>query len=196
MKRFLIQKMTGLAGAAVLVNLFLAAPVLAATAEEQIAQAVLPLPEDLRAGATVVSYDPTTGDRVVLRQGTNPVECEPMNPTDGFIRCYNKVMIPRHQFEAKLHAAKKTDKEVEEAVAAAIKAGTLKTPPYGTMSYRLAFKDGVIKKLWVMSVPFATSETIGVSTVSQRDAALKGQGLPWLMLAGTAGAHVMIPVAQ
>jgi len=41
---------------------------------------------------------------------------------------------------------------------------------------------------------YATPESIGVSTVSQRDAALKGQGLPWLMLAGTAGAHVMIPI--
>ena len=59
-----------------------------------------------------------------------------------------------------------------------------------------AGKDGVIKRLWVMSVPFATPESIGVSTVSQRDGALKGQGLPWLMLAGTAGAHVMIPINQ
>ena len=47
-----------------------------------------------------------------------------------------------------------------------------------------------------MSVPFATPESIGVSTVSQRDAALKGQGLPWLMLAGTAGAHIMIPITR
>ena len=51
-------------------------------------------------------------------------------------------------------------------------------------------------ELWVMSVPFATPESIGVSTVSQRDAALKGQGLPWLMLAGTAGAHIMIPITR
>jgi hypothetical protein len=40
----------------------------------------------------------------------------------------------------------------------------------------------------------ATPESIGVSTVSQRDAALKGEGLPWLMLPGTPGAHVMIPI--
>ena len=35
---------------------------------------------------------------------------------------------------------------------------------------------------------------VGVSTASQRDAALKGQGKPWLMLPGTPGAHIMIPI--
>jgi hypothetical protein len=191
-----MKRIIGLASAVVWVNLFTPATALAASVDEQVAQAVLPLPEDLRAGATVVSYDAATGDRIVLRPGTNAVECEPMNPTDGFIRCYNKVTVPRHELEAKLHAQKKSDKEVEQAIDAAVKAGTLKLPPFGTMSYRLSFKEGVIKKLWVMSVPFATPESIGVSTVSQRDAALKGQGLPWLMLAGTAGAHVMIPISQ
>ena len=34
--------------------------------ESIIAAAVLPLPEDLRAGATVVTYDPATGARKVL----------------------------------------------------------------------------------------------------------------------------------
>tara|TARA_B100002049_G_scaffold44478_1_gene30783 strand:- start:235 stop:402 length:168 start_codon:yes stop_codon:yes gene_type:complete len=45
-----------------------------------------------------------------------------------------------------------------------------------------------------MRVPGATSEAVGVSTVSQRDNALKGQGQPWLMRAGTPGAHIMIPI--
>jgi hypothetical protein len=175
-------------------SLFLTAPASAASAEEEIAQAVQPLPEELRADATVVHYDPATGARVVLREGKSSIECEPVNPKDGFIRCYNKVTVPRREMEAKLRAEKKTDKEIQEAVQAAIKSGALKTPPFGTMSYRLATKDGVIKKLWVMSVPYATPESIGVSTKSQRDAALKGKGLPWLMLAGTAGAHVMIPI--
>ena len=161
-----------------------------------IAQAVRPLPEDLRAGATVLTYDPATGARKVLRQGTNTIECQPMNPADGFTRCYSNVLAPRRDLEAKLRAEKKTDKEIQEAVAAAVKAGTLKNPPFGTMSYRLSKEDGRIKLLWTMSVPFATPESIGVSTVSQRDAALKGEGLPWLMLPGTAGAHIMIPISK
>ena len=87
---------------------------------------MLPLPEDLRAGATVVTYDPETGARKVLRQGTNTLECEPRNPGDGFIRCYSNLMAPRHELEAKLRAQKKSDKEIQEGVDDAIKAGTLK----------------------------------------------------------------------
>ena len=186
----------GLAGASLLLNLLAGAAGAAEPVDEQIAQAVLPLPADLQAGASVVSYDPATGERKVLRQGSNSVECEPTNPADGFTRCYSNLAAPRREMEEKLRAEKKSDKEIQDAVAAAIKAGTLKTPPFGSMSYRLSSKDGVIKRLWVMSVPYATPESIGVSTVSQRDGALKGQGLPWLMLAGTAGAHVMIPINQ
>lgn len=168
----------------------------AQSADPRIAEAVLPLPEDLRAGATVVAYDPATGERQVLRQGTNVIECQPKNPVDGFTRCYNKALGPRRDLEAKLRAQKKTDEEIAAAVAAATKAGTIKAPSFGMMSYRLSSDDGRIKRLWVMSVPNATPESIGVSTVSQRDAALKGHGLPWLMLPGTPGAHVMIPINE
>ena len=43
-------------------------------------------------------------------------------------------------------------------------------------------------------VPGATPESVGVSEGSQRDDAIKGDGRPWLMLPGTPGAHVMIPI--
>ena len=163
-------------------------------AADPIAQAVLPLPEDLRAGAAVLSYDPATGARKVLREGTNAIECQPRNPDDGFTWCYNKVTAPRRDLQAKLRAEKKTDKEIQEAVAEATKAGTIKPTPFGTMSYRLYGKKDRIQLLWVMSVPNATPESIGVSEGSQRDEALKGQGVPWLMLPGTPGAHIMIPI--
>lgn len=162
--------------------------------DPRINEAIQPLPEDLRAGATVVAYDSATGERKVLRQGTNALECQPKNPVDGFTRCYNKALGPRHDLEAKLRAQKKTDEQITAAVAEATKAGTIKAPAFGMMSYRLSNEDGRIKRLWVMSVPNATPESIGVSTVSQRDAALKGEGLPWLMLPGTPGAHIMIPI--
>ena len=114
----------------VLAVLALASPWVAAaqqpTAEAQIAEAVSILPEDLRAGATVVTYDPTTGARKVLREGTNFLECQP-KVADGFERCYNKALAPRRDLEAKLRAEKKTDEQVSQAMAAAVKAGTL--PP-------------------------------------------------------------------
>jgi hypothetical protein len=188
-----LKRFIGFAAAVVLLCPAGAATARAQSAEAQIKEALTPLPEDLKTGATVVAYD-ATGMRKVLRQGTNAIECQPRNPTDGFIRCYNKILAPRRDLEAKLHAEKKTDKEVSDAIGAALKAGTIKAPPFGTMSYRATSEEGRIKLLWVMSVPNATPESIGVSTVSQRDAAIKGQGLPWLMLPGTAGAHVMIPI--
>jgi hypothetical protein len=162
-------------------------------AADPITQATLPLPEDLRAGAAVYSYDKATGARKVLRPGTNFVECMPRGD-DGFTWCYNKVTAPRRDLQAKLHAEGKSDKEVQDAVAAATAAGAIKPTPFGTMSYRLYGKKDRIQLLWVMSVPNATPESIGVSEGSQRDEALKGQGVPWLMLPGTAGAHIMIPI--
>ena len=145
------------------------------------------------ARATVFTYDTATGERKILRQGTNFVECQPKGE-DGFTWCYNKSTAARRDFQAKLRAQKKSDKEIQDAVAAATKDGMIKAPTWGTMSYRLSSDEGRIKLLWVMSVPNATPEQVGVSTVSQRDAALKGQGKPWLMLPGTPGAHVMIPI--
>ena len=162
-------------------------------AADRIAEAVQVLPADLHDGATVVTYDKATGARQVLRQGTNFIECQP-RMEDGFTRCYNKALGPRRDLEAKLKAEKKTDKEVADAVQAAIKAGTLQPPPKAMMAYRGYDKRDRIQRLWVMSMPGATPETTGVSTGSQRDDALEGRGLPWMMLAGTPGAHVMIPI--
>ena len=166
----------------------------AQAADPRIAEAIRPLPDDLQAGATVVVYDQKTGERQVLRQGTNVMECQPKSPVDGFTRCYHKQLAPRRDLEAKLRAQGKKDEEVTAAVQAAIKAGTIKAPTFGMMSYRLSDDKGRIQKLWVMSVPNATPETIGVSTSSQREEALLGKGLPWLMLPGTPNAHVMIPI--
>jgi hypothetical protein len=161
--------------------------------EQQIAEAVRILPEDLRAGATVVTYERGTGARKVLREGTNFIECQPQMD-DGFTRCYHKSLGPRRDLEAKLRAQKKTDEEIQQAVAAAVKAGTLSAPASGMMSYRGFDKSDRIQNLWVMSLPNRTPESVGVSTVSQRDAALAGKGLPWMMLPGTPGAHIMIPI--
>lgn len=162
-------------------------------APDEITQATLPLPKDLRAGATVFKYDPKTGERIVLRKGTNFVECMPRNK-DGFTWCYNTVSAPRRDFSAKLRAQGKSEKEIQAAVAEATKAGTLPETPFGTMSYRLYGKKDRIQLLWVLSVPGATPESIGVSDASQRDASIRGDGRPWLMLAGKPGAHIMIPI--
>ena len=185
----------GTPGAHVMIPINPAVTVSAITDEAptEIEQAVLPLPDDVKAGAAVYKYDAKTGERVTLRKGTNAFECMPRG-ADGFTWCYNAVSGPRRDFSAKLRAQGKADAEITEAVAAATKAGTLTPTPFGTMSYRLYGKKDRIQLLWVLSVPGATPESIGVSEGSQRDEALKGQGVPWLMLPGTPGAHIMIPI--
>ena len=92
----------------------LAGPLMAAgqqssSPDRQIAEAVQILPDDLRAGATVVTYD-ASGARKVLRQGTNFLECQP-RMADGFSRCYSKTLAPRRDLEAKLRAEKKSEEE-------------------------------------------------------------------------------------
>jgi hypothetical protein len=183
-------------GAAALLALMSPLAVSQASAQSNdavIKEAVQPLPEDLKAGATVVTYDEKTGERKILRQGTNYIECQP-KAKDGFVRCYNKVLSPRRDMEAKLHAQGKSDEDVQKDMQAALKDGRLKPPPFGTVSYRYSDDPGRIKLLWVISVPNATPEQLGISTESQRDAALKGNGKPWMMLPGTPGAHIMIPI--
>lgn len=187
------MKYLGLAVGVATVLCLMPASARAQAGDPRIAEAIKPLPEDLKAGATVVTYDAATGARQLLRQGTNQIECQPKAP-DGFVRCYNKALAPRRDLEAKLRAEKKTDEQISAAVAEAQKAGTIPRPQFGMMSYRYSDDPKRIKLLWVMSVPNATPEMLGVSTVSQRDAALKGAGQPWMMLPGTPGAHIMIPI--
>src|SRR5438132_4165117 len=55
----------------------LAVPARAQSADPRIVESLQPLPDDLKAGATVVTYDAATGARQVLRQGTNQIECQP-----------------------------------------------------------------------------------------------------------------------
>jgi hypothetical protein len=188
-----MKRLVGTAGCLLLMQFGASSQVAAQTAAAQIVEAVQILPEDLRNGATVVTYDEATGARKVLRQGTNFLECQP-RMADGFTRCYSKTLGPRRDLEARLRAQKKSDEEISAAVAAAVKAGTLPAPSRGMMSYRGYSKPDRIQDLWVMSLPNSTPESVGVSTVSQRDAALAGRGLPWMMLPGTPGAHIMIPI--
>lgn len=182
--------------AVVLVSALLAAPATARaqSAAKQIADAVLPLPEDLRAGATVVTYDAGTGARTVLREGTNQVECQPPDMKAMQTTCYSKAASPQFDLSAKLTAEGRSPEQVQAGIAAARQAGTLAPPAFGTMMYALRHDDRRIKLLWVMLVPGATPESIGVSTVTERNDGLKGQGRPWLMLAGTPNAHIMIPI--
>lgn len=167
--------------------------VFAQTDAEMIARAVLPLPEELRAEATVFRYDADTGERIVLRQGSNQVECQP-RAANGFTRCGPTVEGPRRDMQAKLRAEGLSDEDIEAALAKAEAMGHIKGRAFGALNYRLYDEDDRIQLLWIVSVPNATSEQLGYPTGSQRDNSLAGKGTPWMMREGTPSAHLMIPI--
>jgi hypothetical protein len=178
-----------------LVLVGLCAPIAAsAQSAEMIAQAVLPLPEDLRATSTVFTYDPDTGERIVLRAGTSNLECRPKDEETGFTRCYGTASRARRDLTAKLSAEGLSGDELQAALADAERSGRIQPRVFGSVSYRLYDTDDRIRLLMVVSVPNATAAELGMSTGSQRDNALAGKGRPWMMREGTPGAHIMIPI--
>lgn len=179
--------------AAAIVAMCTSGSLLAQSDEALIAQAIRPLPEDLRANATVYRYDPATGDRIVLRQGNNQVECRPKDD-EGFTRCAPTANAPRSDMSAKLRAQGMSDEDVNATLVTAEARGLINPRIFGALSYRLYDEPDRIQLLWIISVPNATPEQLGMPTGTQRDNALAGRGTPWMMEPGTAGAHLMIPI--
>ncbi len=177
--------------------LALAATLVAGTSLAQsnadlIAQAVLPLPEELRDGAAVYDYN-DAGQRVLLRGGANHVECQPRDE-NGFTLCAGKNTAVYRDHSAKLEAGVLEGEALQAAMLAAVADGTVEPIPFGSLIYRLYEKDDRIQLLWVVMLPNATAEDLGMSVASQRDNSLAGMGRPWMMREGTPSAHLMIPI--
>jgi hypothetical protein len=163
--------------------------------EEQIASAVLAAPEDRRAGAGVLGYD-TQGKLVTLRKGANDLICLADKPGDTrfSVACYHKDLEPFMARGRELEAqgisggARNENYRWKE-----VKEGKLPMPREPRMTYVLSGKgfdaatgtviNGSLR--WVIYVPFATGESLGLPTKPKK-------GEPWLMDAGTAGAHIML----
>ncbi len=163
-------------------------------AAEQIAAAVLAAPEELRAGAAVLGYDPA-GDLVTLREGRNALVCLADAPGDARFSasCYHKDLEPYMARGRALRAEGITGQKSYDIRWAEIERGTLKVAREPRTLYVLdgaAFDaaTGTVTDAYRRSVlywPYATAEMTGLSTKPQ-------VGTPWLMFPGTAGAHIMI----
>ena len=150
-----------------------------------IAQAVLPLPESLRAGATVV-WDSEPGKRMVLREGTNDILCKADPPSPGFVaQCYHKSMDALYTRMGALFAEGK-GAEVPQIIDAEVREGKLKVTPGGTEYLLYGPSLEAALPIMTVSLPGATAASTGLPT--ERD-----NYRPWLMWSGTAAAHVMIP---
>jgi hypothetical protein len=158
--------------------------------DDLIAQAVSAAPEELRAGATVVNYD-AKGDPMVLRQGTNGIVCTPNQNKDNYsVNCYAQVLRAQHDLQAKDKAMGKDPKATAADLQAAMASGQVPKAPVGTTMYSLSGKtQATARGMWVVLVPGMTAEQSGLPTKPT------AAGTPWLMRAGTPGAHIHMPQA-
>jgi len=163
-------------------------------AQVQIAGAVLAAPADLRDGAAVLGYN-EEGKLVQLREGKNELIClatDPVKPAFN-VACYHKDLEPFMARGRELLAEKVTGPKRNEIRFKEIEDGKLSMPREPRTLYVLTGTsfDAASGKVqepylrWVIYVPFATPQSTGLSTKAS-------EGAPWLMNAGTAGAHIMI----
>ena len=166
-----------------------------APASQQIAAAVLALPEELRDGATVLGY--AAPDKLVpLRQGKNDMICLATDPTvaDFHVSCYHKSMEPFMARGRELRAQGVKGPQVDTVRFAEVKSGKLKMPSQPAALYQLFGKPGSYdaatnrvadaQTLYVVYMPFATASSTGLSPKPKA-------GTPWIMFPGTPKAHIM-----
>lgn len=162
---------------------------------EQIAAAVLPLPEELREGATVLGYR-EPGRLVVLRRGTNEMRCLALYAVrqDFHVACYHDGLEPFMARGRELRAQGVQGTQVDTVRFREIAAGTLPMPAYGTLysitTPRVNFDPATrtVREaglLAVVYIPGATAESTGLTTRPRADG-------PWLMFPGTPKAHIMM----
>ncbi len=165
----------------------------APTVAQQIAGAVLALPEKMRAGAGVMGYK-TAGKLEVLRPVSNGMLCLSDDPAGkGFhVACYHESMDPFMARGRELRATGVTGAQVDTVRFAEVKAGKIKMPTAPASLYQIFAEaydpaTGALTKpdaLFVVYIPFATEQSTGLSTVPS-------DSKPWLMLPGTPKAHIM-----
>jgi hypothetical protein len=172
-----------------------AAPPVIPPAAAQIAQAVLPLPSDLRASATVLGYS-DDGKFVSLREGTGGMVCLASNPQQPrwHVACYHRSLEPFMARGRELRAQGITGEQVDSVRFREAKEGRLKLPSEPALLYSLTgTRDAydaatntapTARPLFVVYMPYATSQSTGLSAIPQ-------QGTPWIMFPGTPKAHIM-----
>jgi hypothetical protein len=164
-----------------------------APAEEQIAAAVLPLPADARASATVLGYA-SDGKLTTLRKGTGSMICLARDPKQSqfHVACYHESMEPFMARGRELRASGVTGTQVDSVRFREARAGTLKVPNHpaslysltgGTFDVSTKTAPGA-RSLYVVYIPYATTATTGLSDKPQ-------EGAPWIMFPGTPKAHIM-----
>jgi FtsP/CotA-like multicopper oxidase with cupredoxin domain len=163
----------------------------------QVAAAVLPLPAELRDGATVLGYrDGRTLSEI--RKGSNGTTCladDPQAPA-FHVACYQDAMEPFMARGRALRESGVKGEAVDSVRYSEIADGKLPLPRGASALWQLSGPAGswdpvtnVVsggRSLYVIYLPFATEASTGLPVIPQ-DA-----GRPWLMSPGTPKAHIML----
>ena len=163
----------------------------------QIKTALLAAPSEKRDSCTVYGYS-VDKQLIVLKQGTNEVICLADDPDDPdfSVACYVKDLEPFMQRGRELRKQGMVGQQVFDEREKEVKAGTLQMPkqPAALYVYSAKQKDfdpatGDVKNgylRYVIYIPYATVASTGLPEKPSAD------GMPWIMNAGTHGAHIMI----
>ncbi|HEY2807142.1 MAG TPA: hypothetical protein VGI92_14885 [Gemmatimonadales bacterium] len=172
-------------------------PVVVPPAAQQIASAVLALPDSLRPGARVWGYAPDGSFTELRPAGANgSMTCIASDPKDNrfHVACYHNSLEPFMARGRELRAQGADQNAVDSIREAEAKSGRIHMPANAAL-YQLMGPDSVYnaatntvhgaRSMFVIYVPFATPETTGLSAQPKR-------GEPWLMDPGKAKAHIML----
>jgi hypothetical protein len=160
---------------------------------QAIAAAVQPLPQELRADATVLAHG-GTGELRPIRSGAGSMICIAPDPKEPeyHAACYHRSLEPFMARGRALRATGLKGEQVDSARFAEVRAGTLQMPTmpaalYSLFGGTLDSATGAVsgaKPLFVVYIPGATTESTGLL-------ASPVEGGPWIMSAGTPRAHIM-----
>jgi hypothetical protein len=163
-------------------------------AAAQIAAAVLPLPEEFRESATVLGYRAGQEGLVELRRRDGAYVCLADSPAEErfHVACYHRSLEPFMARGRELRSQGVARAQLDSIRNAEALAGTLAMPAGPASLYSLTggsydAESGSApgaRLLFVIYVPFATTESTGIST-------RPSPTQPWLMDAGTPKAHIM-----
>ena len=157
-----------------------------ASAEDQIAAAVSPLPAEFRPSATVMGYG-ADGKLAELRAGNGPFVCLATDPKVArfHVACYHRSLEPFMARGRALRAQGVTGDQVDSVRFREVRAGTLRMPAQPAALYSLTGQTpAATRPLFVIYVPGATAASTGLS-------AQPAEGTPWIMFPGTPKAHIM-----
>ena len=165
-------------------------PLEAGVSQADVDRALLAAPDNLKAGATVIKWNPDFSGYTTLRKGNNRLVCFDKSGLAGqqafSIECTSIANLDRAQQNMKFESD--TDRARRQAALdLAEKNGTRAKPEFGSVWYHvMGASQEQARPHMTIAVPGATAQSLCLPDNPS-------QGGVWIMNAGTTTAHLMTP---